>query len=133
MRSIERASAFKKDFKRVKATPKHAKNIDGLLENVLELLITNQPLPDNNKDHHLTGNLVGYRECHLKPDLLLIYKKTDNYVLRLARMGLTVNCLDELDEFGVHFTVALRQKEGTEAEGKHLGTEFFLLTKEHEK
>ena len=77
MRSIERASAFKKDFKRVKATPKHAKNIDGLLENVLELLITNQPLPDNNKDHHLTGNWVGYCECHLKPDLLMIYKKTD--------------------------------------------------------
>ena len=78
MRSIERTSAFKKDFKRVKATPKHAKNIDGLLENVLDFLITNQPLPDNNKDHHLSGNLVGYRECHLKPDLLLIYKKTDN-------------------------------------------------------
>ena len=56
MRSIERASAFKKDLKRVKATPKHAKNIDGLLENVLELLITNQPLPDINKYHHLTGN-----------------------------------------------------------------------------
>ena len=56
MQSIERAAAFKKDFKRVKATPKHAKNIDGLLENVLELLITNQPLPDINKDHHLTGN-----------------------------------------------------------------------------
>ena len=87
MQSIERAAAFKKDFKRVKATPKHAKNIDGLLENVLELLITNQPLPDNNKDHHLTGNWVGYRESHLKPDLLLIYKKTDNYVLRLARLG----------------------------------------------
>ena len=59
MQSIERAAAFKKDFKRVKATPKHAKYIDGLLENVLELLITNQPLPDNNKDHHLTGNWVG--------------------------------------------------------------------------
>ena len=42
MQSIERAAAFKKDFKRVKATPKHAKYIDGLLENVLELLITNQ-------------------------------------------------------------------------------------------
>ena len=112
MQSIELASAFKKDFKRVKATPKYAKNI--VVKNVLELLITNQPLPDNNKDHNLTGNWVGYRESHLKPDLLLIYKKTDNYVLRLARMGLTVNCLDELDEFGVHFTVALRQKEGTE-------------------
>ena len=87
MQSIERASAFKKDFKRVKATPKHAKNIDGLLENVLDLLITNQPLPDNNKDHHLTGNWVEYRECHPKPYLLLTYKKTDNYVLRLARLG----------------------------------------------
>ena len=114
MQSIERAAAFKKDFKRVKATPKHAKNIVGLLKNVLELLITNQPLPDNNKDHNLTGNWVGYRESHLKPDLLLIYKKTDNYVLRLARMGLTANCLDELDELvGIHFTVALRQKEST--------------------
>ena len=75
MLSIERASAFKKDFKRVKATPKHAKNIDGLLEKVLNLLLIDQPLPDNNKDHNLTGNWVGYRECHLKPDLLLIYNK----------------------------------------------------------
>ena len=87
MQSIERAAALKKDFKRVKATPKHAKNIVGLLKNVLEILITNQPLPDNYKDHHLTVNWVGYRESHLKPDLLLIYKKTDNYVLRLARIG----------------------------------------------
>ena len=124
MRSIERASAFKKDFKRVKATPKHAKNIDGLLENVLELLITNQPLPDNNKDHHLTGNWVGYRECHLKPDLLLIYKKTDNYVLRLARLG------SHSELFGLIWGPLHCC---TEAEGRHLGTEFFLLTKEHEK
>jgi mRNA interferase YafQ len=38
-------------------------------------------------DHPLSGDWAGYRDCHLKPDLQLIYKKTDDNVLRLARLG----------------------------------------------
>lgn len=77
MRTIERATAFKRDYKRVKATPRHAKNIDLLLVPVIEILTTDRPLPPRNRDHELSGNWSGYRECHLKPDLLLIYRKSD--------------------------------------------------------
>ena len=86
MRTIERSSAFKRDYKRVKATPRH-RNVDTLLTEVLQLLLDDQPLPANNRDHALSGDWAGYRECHLKPDLLLIYKKPNVEVLRLARLG----------------------------------------------
>jgi mRNA interferase YafQ len=86
MRTIERSSAFKRDYKRVKATPRH-RNVDTLLTEVLPLLLDDQPLPANNRDHALSGDWAGYRECHLKPDLLLIYKKPNVEVLRLARLG----------------------------------------------
>jgi len=87
MRTIERATVFKGDFKRVKANPRHSKDIDILLRDALSLLLNDQPLPANHRDHDLTGNWFGYRECHLKPDLLLIYRKPDDHTLRLARLG----------------------------------------------
>ena len=87
MRTIERPAAFKRDFKRVKATPRHSKDIDQLLSAVVEKLLIDQALPPRNRDHELSGNWKGYRECHLKPDLLLIYRKPDADMLRLARIG----------------------------------------------
>ncbi len=87
MRTIERPAAFKRDFKRVKATPRHSKDIDQLLSAVVEKLLVDQALPPRNRDHELSGNWKGYRECHLKPDLLLIYRKPDAATLRLARLG----------------------------------------------
>ena len=44
-------------------------------------------MPDGIRDHALSGNWSGYRECHIKPDLLLIYRKPDASTLRLARLG----------------------------------------------
>ncbi len=67
--------------------PRYRKQLDPLLETVLELLLTDQNLPDGFRDHSLSGDWDGYRECHLKPDLLLIYKKPDNTTLQLARLG----------------------------------------------
>lgn len=87
MRTIERPSAFKRDYKRVKATPRHSKDIDQLLSTIVEKLLVDLPLPSRNRDHELSGNWKGYRECHLKPDLLLIYRKPDADTLRLARLG----------------------------------------------
>ncbi len=87
MRKIERPAAFKRDFKRVKATPRHSKDIDQLLSAVVEKLLIDQALPPRNRDHELSGNWKGYRECHLKPNLLLIYRKPDADTLRLARLG----------------------------------------------
>ena len=87
MRTIERASAFKKDYKRDRSTPKHRNDIESLLKEALICLVNDQQLPPKNRDHDLTGNWSGYRECHLKPDLLLIYKQTNSQALRLARLG----------------------------------------------
>ncbi|MEO7860037.1 MAG: type II toxin-antitoxin system YafQ family toxin [Nitrospirales bacterium] len=87
MRTIERATAFKRDYKRVKATPRYSKDIDGLLSAIVERLATDHTVPLRNRDHELSGHWHGYRECHLKPDLLLIYRKPDAGTLRLARLG----------------------------------------------
>ena len=48
---------------------------------------TDQTLPERFHDHALTGEYTNHRECHLKPDLLLIYKKPDVSTLRLVRIG----------------------------------------------
>jgi mRNA interferase YafQ len=87
MRTIERATAFKRDYKRVKATPHHSKDVDTLVSSVIALLLVDQALPESNRDHPLSGEWAGYRECHIKPDLLLIYRKPDTDTLRLARLG----------------------------------------------
>ena len=87
MRTIERSSQFKKDYKRVKASPRHRKDLDALLSSTLLHLLTDAPLPAKNHDHELAGDWANYRECHIKPDLLLIYRKPDVDTLRLARLG----------------------------------------------
>jgi mRNA interferase YafQ len=71
MRTIERSSAFKRDYKRAKATPRHSKDVDSLVSTVVALLLSDRVLPENNRDW------AGYRECHIKPDMLLIYRKPD--------------------------------------------------------
>lgn len=47
-----------------------------LLQQVIDTLRIPAPLPIRNKDHNLSGNYSGYRECHITPDWLLIYKQT---------------------------------------------------------
>ena len=87
MRIIEYASAFKRDFRRVNATPRHGKDIDALLTAALTLLAADKSLPASNRDHALVGDWAGYRECHIKPDLLLIYRLPEPGKMRLARLG----------------------------------------------
>lgn len=86
MRTIDRSSAFKRDFKR-ELKGQYRATLDEGLTTVLKTLLTDQPLPAQFRDHELSGNWGGYRECHIKPDLLLIYRKVDEDVLRLARLG----------------------------------------------
>ncbi len=86
MRTIEQATAFKKDFKR-EAKGQHRATLGDDLKIVLVALAADAPLPPKTRDHDLAGNWSGYRECHIKPDLLLIYRKVDNDLLRLARLG----------------------------------------------
>lgn len=87
MRMIERSTAFKRDYKRIKTMPRYKKTLDSLISGVLECLLADKILPERNFDHPLSGDWNGYRECHIKPDLLLIYKKPDSLTLRLARLG----------------------------------------------
>ena len=86
MRTIDRSSAFKRDYKR-EAKGQHRDTLDGALKPVLVALATDQPLEARWRDHDLSGDWAGYRECHIKSDLLLIYRKSDADNLRLARLG----------------------------------------------
>jgi len=54
---------------------------------VVKALINNQPLFEKHRDHALTGDWKDHRDCHIKPDLILIYRKPNNEVLQLVRLG----------------------------------------------
>lgn len=86
MRTIDRSSAFKRDYKR-EAKGQHRATLEKILKVVLVALVTDQPLETKYRDHDLSGDWAGYRECHIKPDMLLIYRKSDSDSLRLARLG----------------------------------------------
>lgn len=84
MLDILYSTKFKKDYKSI---IKRGYNIK-LLENVLEILCNEQPLPPKYKDHSLSGDYQGHRECHIMPDWLLIYKINHNtLILTLTRTG----------------------------------------------
>lgn len=86
MRMIEWTSAFKRDYKRMRKDPRH-RDVVTLLPAVTNLLANDLPLQDRHRDHPLMGQWQDHRECHLKPDLLLIYRKPDAGTLRLVRLG----------------------------------------------
>ena len=84
MLTIKYHTMFKKDFKRIK---KRGYDISRL-EKIVELLANEVPLPEQFKDHNLSGNYTGFRECHIAPDWLLIYQvKNNELVLVLSRTG----------------------------------------------
>ena len=81
---VTRSSKFKKDYKLAKRQQKNLL----LLRNIIEKLVNKQLLPDKFRDHKLSGSLKEYRELHLEPDWLLIYRIDDNEEeLKLARLG----------------------------------------------
>jgi mRNA interferase YafQ len=86
MRRIERTKVFKRDYQRAIAAPKH-RDLENLLPAVLTLLATDTPLPAKYVDHPLRGEWKDFRDCHVKPDLVLIYRKPAADVLQLARLG----------------------------------------------
>lgn len=83
MYSLEYSTQFKKDFKKVTKL-----TIQDIIEvgYVISSLQRGAVLDAKQLDHALTGNWQGFRDCHIKPDLLLIYRVTDE-VLQLARIG----------------------------------------------
>lgn len=81
---VKTTTQFKKDYK---LAIKRGLNIK-LLDEIIAKLASGHPLDDKNKDHALTGNWGKYRECHILPDWLLIYKiEEDVLVLTLSRSG----------------------------------------------
>ncbi|MCI8765277.1 MAG: type II toxin-antitoxin system YafQ family toxin [Lachnospiraceae bacterium] len=84
MLDIRYSTKFKKDYKTIMKRGYNPK----LLETVLNLLCTKQALPPKYRDHPLSGNYEGHRECHITPDWLLIYKIEQNILtLTLTRTG----------------------------------------------
>ena len=86
MRTIKPIKKFRRDFKRVLRGP-YGDQIDALLEPVLDLLANDRSLPSRYRDHPLTGNWIDHRDCHIRPDLVLIYRKPDDDTLQLVRLG----------------------------------------------
>ena len=83
---LERTKIFKQDYKR-EAKDRHRKTLDESFIVVLRLLLENKPLAEKYKDHALTGDWADHRDCHIKPDLVLIYRKPNKRVVQLVRVG----------------------------------------------
>ncbi|HEX3709507.1 MAG TPA: type II toxin-antitoxin system YafQ family toxin [Pseudolabrys sp.] len=86
MRTISYTNRFKRDYKREKAG-RHGRTLDRDLTAIVELLATDTPLPRRNFDHPLSGEWKDFRDCHIKPDLVLIYRKPNAAHLDLVRLG----------------------------------------------
>ena len=72
MRHIERSGNFKRQFKLMLKRGKPEKD----LLDIVTMLARDIPLPAANRDHQLSGNFAGFRDCHIEPDWILIYKKS---------------------------------------------------------
>lgn len=84
MLKIFYSSRFKKDYKQM---IKRGCKVEDF-KKVIEILVENEPMPDKYRDHSLTGNYQGFRECHINPDWLLIYQiDNDILTLTLTRTG----------------------------------------------
>jgi mRNA interferase YafQ len=86
MREIKYTTRFQRDYTREKSA-QHGKKLDALLMGVVNLLATDTPLPRRNLDHPLSGEWSDFRDCHIRPDLVLIYRKPDDHSLDLVRLG----------------------------------------------
>lgn len=83
-RDIVWTTQFKKDYKL--AIKRHL-NVE-LLDDIIRTLSRGEALPEKNRDHALTGDWIGHRECHIQPDWLLVYRVQDDVlILTLARTG----------------------------------------------
>ena len=83
MYKIITTNKYDKDLKRIISQPKLIEEINTV---VLLLSVNDIPLPEKYNDHALKGTYVGYRECHIRPDWLLVYKKAKkDLILMLVR------------------------------------------------
>lgn len=86
MRTIERTARFKRDYKR-EIKGRHGRILKEQLNAVLVKLAAGQELEPRHRDHQLSGDWADHRDCHIKPDLILIYRRPDEETLQLVRLG----------------------------------------------
>jgi mRNA interferase YafQ len=86
MRTIRRTTAFKRDYKREKKG-RHRQTLDDELSKAVGMLAADEPLPQRYHDHLLAGEWNDHRDCHIKPDLVVIYRKPGDETLVLVRLG----------------------------------------------
>jgi len=86
MRTVSYTGRFKRDYRREKSG-QFGKRLDALLMEAVDLLAADTPLPHRYFDHALGGNWTDHRDCHIRPDLVLIYRKPDDEWLELVRLG----------------------------------------------
>ena len=86
MREIKYTTQFRKDYRNLNRRPGFIK-LNSRLTELITMLQMDLQLNQKHRDHGLTGTLHGLRECHITPDLLLIYSKPNNDELILIRLG----------------------------------------------
>ena len=86
MRRIEPTTQFRKDYKREAKGPFRAQ-LDDLLTPIVRKLASDLPLEAKHHDHPLSGEWKDHRDCHIKPNLILIYRKPKDSLLQLVRLG----------------------------------------------
>ncbi|WP_299436671.1 type II toxin-antitoxin system YafQ family toxin [uncultured Rhodospira sp.] len=86
MRTIERTTQFRRDYKR-EAKGRHRGTLENDLRLIIENLALDKALAARHRDHALSGEWRDHRDCHIKPDLIMIYHKPDDQTLVLVRLG----------------------------------------------
>ena len=86
MRRVDKLGIFVRDYVR-ESKGRHSRYLDDHLSDALKYLMFDLPLPRKYEDHPLKGKWQGYRECHLRPNLLLVYRKHEPNILTLYRLG----------------------------------------------
>ncbi|WP_455480177.1 type II toxin-antitoxin system YafQ family toxin [Bartonella sp. B23] len=86
MRTIERTAIFKRDFKR-EMRGRHRSLLEVDLRQIIEALANDRPLEPRYHDHALIGNWKDYRDCHIRPNLVLLYRLIGQHRLILVRLG----------------------------------------------
>lgn len=86
MRRIDPTGQFKRDLKR-ELRGRYRQVIADELDALIALLAIDTPLEPRHRDHALSGDWKDHRDCHMKPDLVLIYRKPNQETLQLVRIG----------------------------------------------